>query len=106
MANCLKRGERMIQSRDIAGLMNIDREFHIILAKAAHNAIIEQILKRLHEQSLRFWFISLSDPAHLKAVDAEHWEVVKALKNRDADRAESAIRDHIQSFRDHIRQTV
>jgi DNA-binding GntR family transcriptional regulator len=106
MAACLKRGQRMISARDITGLMNVDREFHINLAKAARNPLIEQILKRLHEQSLRFWFVSLSDPAHLNAVDQEHWEVVKALKNRDADRAEAAIRRHIESFRDHIRQSV
>lgn len=106
MANCLKRGRRMIEARDITGLMNVDREFHRILAQAARNTLIQQILERVHEKSLRFWFISLSDPAHLKAVDGEHWEIVNALKARNPERAESAIRHHIESFRDQIRATV
>ena len=106
LATCLKRGRRMIEARDITGLMNVDREFHRILAQAAHNPLIQQILERVHEKSLRFWFISLSDPAHLKAVDAEHWEIVHALKARDTERAESAIRRHIESFRDQIRASV
>ncbi len=80
------------------GLMNADREFHSILARASRNKLLEQILQRLHEQSLRFWFISLSDPAHLKGVDAEHWEVLHALEARDASRAEAATRAHIESF--------
>ena len=103
---CLKRAERFTASRNIMGLMNADREFHSILARASRNKLLEQILQRLHEQSLRFWFISLSDPAHLKGVDAEHWEVLHALEARDASRAETAMRAHIESFRDHIRASV
>jgi DNA-binding GntR family transcriptional regulator len=106
LATCLKRAERMIAARDVMGLMNVDRAFHRTLAHAAHNPLIEQILERLHEQSLRFWFLSLSDPAHLKAVDQEHWEIVHALEARDPDRAEATIRHHIESFRDHIRMSV
>jgi len=103
---CLRRGERLIGARDITGLMNVDREFHSMLARASRNALLEQILQRLHEQSLRFWFISLSDPSHLKAVDCEHWEVLRALERHDPDAAEAAMRSHIESFRDHIRTSV
>ncbi len=106
MEACLKRSGRMIASRNIMGLMNADREFHSCLARASRNELLEQILQRLHEQSLRFWFISLSDPARLKGVDAEHWEVLHALQARDPDGAESAVRSHIESFRDHIRASV
>lgn len=106
LESCLKRSERLLASRNIMGLMNADREFHSILAQASRNKLLEQILQRLHEQSLRFWFISLSDPDHLKGVDAEHWEVVHALQARNPDRAEAAIRVHIESFRDHIRASV
>lgn len=103
---CLKRAGHLIATRNIMGLMNADREFHSILAHASRNKLLEQILQRLHEQQLRFWFISLSDPAHLKGVDAEHWEVLHALQARDGARAEAAMRAHIESFRDHIRASV
>jgi DNA-binding GntR family transcriptional regulator len=106
LAACLKKAEHLISARNIMGLMNADREFHSVLARASRNKLLEQILQRLHEQSLRFWFISLSDPAHLKGVDVEHWDVVRALQSRDAARAEEAMRAHIESFRDHIRASI
>jgi len=106
LASCLKRAERLVGSRNIMGLMNADREFHSILARASRNKLLEQILQRLHEQSLRFWFISLSDPAHIKGVESEHWAVVRALQARDPVAAEAAMRTHIESFRDHIRTSV
>jgi DNA-binding GntR family transcriptional regulator len=103
---CLKRAERLTVSRNVMGLMNADREFHGILARASRNKLLEQILQRLHEQSLRFWFISLSDPVHLRGVDNEHWEVLRALESRNPQRAEAAMRAHIESFREHIRASV
>jgi DNA-binding GntR family transcriptional regulator len=106
LAACLKKAEQHVAARNIMGLMNADREFHSVLARASHNRLLEQILQRLQEQSLRFWFICLSDPAHLKGVDVEHREVVRALENRNADRAEAAMRAHIESFREQIRASI
>jgi GntR family transcriptional regulator, rspAB operon transcriptional repressor len=106
ISGILARARRLIAARDVMGLMDVDRQFHGRLAKAARNEMLEDILKRLHETSLRFWFISLSDPRHMSGVDAEHLAVLAALKAHDAKAAEQAMRAHIESFRDHIRTTV
>jgi len=102
----LKRAKKHIPLRDVMGLMNVDRDFHSALARAARNLLLEDILKRLHESSLRFWFISLSDPKHMNGVDDEHWQVLQAIRAHDGDAAQAAMRAHIESFRNNIRSTI
>jgi DNA-binding GntR family transcriptional regulator len=102
----LARAKPMLARRDIQGLMLTDRAYHNAIARAARNPTLETILERLHERSLRFWFISLSEPHHLTQVDREHREILDGLTRHDGKAAESAVRAHIESFRDTIKQTI
>ena len=79
-------------------MMLLDREFHDTLAQAARNTVLAGVLRNLHERSLRFWFISLRDPEHHKTVLAQHRSIVEALRSRQPDTAEEAMREHILSF--------
>ena len=79
--------------------MELDREFHQAMAKAARNRVLAELLVRLHERALRFWFITLSETEQLKRVEREHRKVFKAIEARDPEAAASAIRAHIESFR-------
>jgi len=91
---------------DLVRQMLLDKEFHYALSKAAKNTILAEILARLHERSLRFWFISLKDPVHHKEVHDEHRKVFDAIKERDAEKAAQAVREHIESFRNTITRHV
>jgi DNA-binding GntR family transcriptional regulator len=102
----LARAKPMLARRDVQGLMLNDRAYHNAIARAARNPTLETILERLHERSLRFWFISLSDTHHLTQVDREHREILDGLTRHDGEAAESAVRAHIESFRDTIKQTI
>ena len=99
----LAPARRLIDRREIEVLMNIDRDFHILLAGCARNKVLEQMLMRLHERSLRFWFVSLSDEHHVATVIDEHVEIVDCLRRRDGEKAAGIMRDHIQSARERIR---
>lgn len=79
-------------------MMLLDREFHIALTRAAHNPVLAGMLQNLHERSLRFWFISLGAADRHHEVQNEHEAIYKALKKRDADKAEAVMIDHIDSF--------
>lgn len=79
-------------------LMELDRQLHATLADATRNRVLGQILNTLHERSLRHWFVSLSDTRHEEKVADEHEDIVAAIASRDPDRAEQAMRDHIDSF--------
>jgi DNA-binding GntR family transcriptional regulator len=99
MENILTRAEHATTVRDIEQMMLLDREFHLTLARATRNDVLAEILRKLHERSLRFWFISLVDAAHHSEVQDEHHTVVQAIRSRNPEAAEAAMRSHIESFR-------
>lgn len=98
--------EKAMTQRDIEKMMLFDREFHDTLARAARNTILADILRSLHERSLRFWFISLRDPDHHRDVLAQHRAIVAALQSRQPDAAENAMREHILAFQRNVTRQV
>lgn len=100
------RAPALMRRRDIEGLMLLDREFHQRIARSTRNPVLAELLLGLHERSLRFWFLSLSDREHLDAVQREHQEILDALKARDPERAAEAMRTHIESFRAAITRSI
>lgn len=106
MRAILDRAHSLIKAHDLEGLMNLDREFHSSISRAAKNRVMAEILLSLHERSLRFWFISLSHREHMLQVQAEHERVFEAIKSRDSEAARQAIRAHIESFRQTITTAI
>jgi DNA-binding GntR family transcriptional regulator len=83
-------------------MMLLDREFHRLIARAAHNTVLADILLKLHERSLRLWFISLAAPDHQGSVNDQHHRIFQAISHRDVEAAENAMRAHIDSFRRNV----
>jgi len=102
LADILDRAQQWTAVRNIEQMMLLDREFHFVLARATRNDAFADILRRLHERSLRFWFISLTDIAHHGDVQNEHRNVFEAVKARNAEEAEAAMRRHIESFQKNV----
>ena len=88
-----------VEARNMAQVMNADRQFHEHIAQATGNKILANILKVLHARSQRFWAISLSAEGHLDEVKAEHRAIIEALAKGDPDAAAAAIEDHVLSFK-------
>jgi GntR family transcriptional regulator, rspAB operon transcriptional repressor len=99
LADILKRAHRAITARDVQAMMMLDREFHVQLAAASKNFELVEVVRRLNERSLRFWFISFTTPDHHRSFQEQHEAVFHSIRNRDADAAESAMRAHIEAFR-------
>jgi len=98
--------KNVTEKRNVEQMMLLDREFHDTLARAAKNAVLADVLRNLHERSLRFWFISLRDPDHHRNVWEQHRAIVKALQSRQPDAAEAAMRDHILAFQSNVTRQV
>lgn len=106
MGAILAPTQGLIDERDIEGLMTLDRGFHSSISAAAKNRVLANILLTLHERSLRFWFISLSDEAHLIEVRDQHVDIHGAIRARDPAAASRTMREHIESFRQNIMKSV
>jgi GntR family transcriptional regulator, rspAB operon transcriptional repressor len=99
MAQVLGQARRAITGRDIHTMMSLDREFHLLLAKATKNFELAEVLRKLNERSLRFWFISFTTPDHHHSFQQQHEAVFEAVRNHNGDEAERAMRAHIEAFR-------
>ena len=106
LQNIVESSENVTEKRNVEQMMLLDREFHDTLARAAKNAVLADVLRNLHERSLRFWFISLRDPDHHRNVLEQHRAIVKALQSRQPDAAEAAMRDHILAFQRNVTRQV
>ena len=104
MAGVLKRAKHWASLRNVENLMLLDREFHLLVAKAARNDVLTELLRSLHERSLRFWFISLNAPTQYQTVQDEHATILEAIRRREVDKADAAMRRHIELFRKNVSQ--
>lgn len=104
MHEVLLQAKQGATSRNVERLMLMDREFHLLIARAAKNDVLIELLRSLHERSLRFWFISLNAPKQYERVQEEHAAIYGAICKHDGDEADAAMRAHIQSFRANVSQ--
>jgi DNA-binding GntR family transcriptional regulator len=100
----LKRADHWMSMRNIENLMLLDREFHLLVSRAAKNDVVTDLVRSLHERSLRFWFLSLHAPAQHEKVHEQHGAILAAIKKCDPDKAEAAMRRHLEAFRTSVCQ--
>jgi DNA-binding GntR family transcriptional regulator len=98
----LLRVTQMADQNEVEQMMLLDRDFHRLIARAAHNTVLADMLLKLHERSLRLWFISLATSGHQARVHEEHQRIFEAISHRDVDAAQTAMRLHIDSFRQNV----
>jgi GntR family transcriptional regulator, rspAB operon transcriptional repressor len=99
MSQVLERARQAIADRDIHAMMSLDREFHLVLARATKNFELAEVLRKLNERSLRFWFISFTTPDHHHNFQQQHEAVFEAIRSHNGNEAERAMRMHIEAFR-------
>lgn len=104
MAEVLERAKHWESVRNVENLMLLDREFHLAVATAARNEVLTEFLRNLHERSLRFWFSSLNAPTQYQLVHDEHAAILEAISRHEPDKADTAMRRHIESFRRNVSQ--
>lgn len=100
----LRQAEDALAEGETESLMRLDRDFHGFIARASRNGVLADILSKLHDRSLRVWFVSLNSPGRNRLVHEEHVAICDAIARHDPDAAEAAMRSHIKSFRNHLRQ--
>ncbi len=96
------------KNKDLEMMIEKDVEFHEIIVGATQNDKLIQIFNNLREQVNRYRITYLKNTEDAESVQAEHLEILEALKNKDEELASSLASKHIQtqcnSITDYVRQ--
>jgi DNA-binding GntR family transcriptional regulator len=90
--------DTLISQGDHRQLIRLDHQAHLLLAQAAHNEFLEEILEQLYSHILRLWYGSLHKVSRLSVALAEHRDIIAAVKAGNGDRAAEIMQMHIESF--------
>lgn len=80
---------------DPVALARANRRFHKQVHLASHNRYLVQQLDLVHRTMALMATTSLAAEGRGEIAQSEHKEIVSAIKARDEDRAEKALKDHI-----------
>jgi DNA-binding GntR family transcriptional regulator len=87
-------------------LIELDQRIHRHVYRCTHNAFLEKTLNEYYVLTLRIWFLALERVERLEAAVQEHRELMTAIRDGDAERAEDAMRRHVQGFERAIRAVL
>jgi DNA-binding GntR family transcriptional regulator len=98
--------ERAAGERDERRLIELDQRVHRHVYRCAHNPFLEETLNQYYVLTLRIWFLALDRVARLDEAVREHRELMEAIRDGDAGRAEETMRRHVRGFEYAIRQVL
>ncbi|MFC1862779.1 GntR family transcriptional regulator [Thermodesulfobacteriota bacterium] len=85
---CVKKGQ-------LDALSRINTEFHDMLYTLSRSPRLIKMVGDLAEQVIRFRKILLDDKNMVKLIDHDHNMMLEAMKDRDLDRVEKLVKEHI-----------
>jgi len=83
-----------------------DFEFHQTIANACGNRFLAAVATQINTRLLRYWYVSFSMLNYEPPTFDHHDVLLNVIESRDADAVEAAMHDHIEIFRDRMRQIV
>ncbi|MGC9543635.1 GntR family transcriptional regulator [Streptomyces sp. UG1] len=88
---------------DHTAMMRTDMSLHRLIYKAADNPHLEDVLIRYDNLATRIWCLVIDRLPDLAHHIVEHADLLDAVADGDADRAERLTREHIAGFAREIR---
>ncbi|CAM2873830.1 GntR family transcriptional regulator [Hathewaya histolytica] len=83
-----------------------DEKFHDIVLSSSGNQCLEELLLGLHIHTERLWHYSEQYIDSMDLFTDTLGDVLKAIKEKDKDKAEKYARDHIDAFVEKIKQEM
>jgi DNA-binding GntR family transcriptional regulator len=105
VADLLRQLERHAEL-DQRELMALDEQIHRQVYHAARNHFLEVSLEEYYVLALRIWYLALDSARELEQAVLGHREILEAIRDRDANRAEQAMRRHVVDFEEAMRQVL
>ena len=87
-------------------LMRLDMSVHRLIYRATGNKHLEDVLIRYDNLATRIWCLVVDKLPDLASHIAEHAELLDAIADGDAERAERLTREHVDSFATAVRRVL
>ncbi len=94
LAALLADMEAGVSAKDVRRVLNVNREFHVVIWSAARAPRLRELLENLYDSSQRFRNISVLIPGRLDQITYEHRLIAEALARGDAAAAERHANEH------------
>jgi len=102
----LEELERAAGEHDERALIDLDQRIHRHVYACTHNPFLARTLEEYYVLTLRIWFLALDRVARLEDAVREHRELLVAVRDGDARRAERVMRRHVTEFERAIREVL
>jgi DNA-binding GntR family transcriptional regulator len=87
-------------------LMALDERIHRQVYRSTHNPFLESTLEAYYVLALRIWYLALDQTPELEQAVLGHRELLEAIRQGNADRAEEMMRRHVLEFEDSMRRVL
>ncbi|WP_117017050.1 GntR family transcriptional regulator [Aeribacillus pallidus] len=104
LEDILNKMESYLNSGNFEDYSKMNKRFHEIIYEASDNQQAVDMVNMIKVQLLRYHLRTILIPGRKENSLKEHKSIYLALKNRNADEAEKAIRTHISNIRKTIEE--
>jgi DNA-binding GntR family transcriptional regulator len=95
MAQCLKEQKKVIDEKNLIGYSRLDFDFHGLISNLCSNRVLQEMLQNIKNKSRP---IAMLITPILPRLYHDHVEIYEALKQRNGEKAEKAIRKHCRNM--------
>lgn len=99
----LDEAESRIGRHDFGACVFLDQRFHLGIAEATGNRHLIRMTDQILHELIRYWYASFVRVGGLDGLFPHHRQLLAAIAAHDSDAAERLSRQHIDLFRDRIR---
>ena len=104
LGDVLDRQQSLVGSKQVDKFIAQDHRFHRMIVAFAGNSLILEFYDQLRDRQTRMGLARVVDNAERqKEIVTEHKRIAKRLKSLDVSGTQSAIRDHLDSALDQLR---
>jgi DNA-binding GntR family transcriptional regulator len=94
-----------IDADEVEQWVTYNRKIHRIINTSCGNRKLIDLIRK-NVQFSNYWFVVLSSPGEIPKRNLEHVSILKAIKAKDADKAQRLVEKHIMEAADSIRKRL
>jgi DNA-binding GntR family transcriptional regulator len=96
--------QRLREADDLLAVSDQNAQLHRRLLEISGHETAARLIGTLNSQMVRFQYRTILLPGRIERSFAEHAEIIAAVATHDGERAEAAMRTHLSSVADALRQ--